>query len=116
MKLLVTGGRDYADRDAVFAALDRVDAKRKVFLLIHGAAPGADTLADEWAEARGVARAQCPADWKREGKAAGPLRNQRMLDLMAPDGVVAFPGGVGTADMVKRALAAGYKVWEPVSK
>jgi predicted Rossmann-fold nucleotide-binding protein len=35
-----------------------------------------------------------------------------MLD-MKPDGVVAFPGGDGTADMVRRARAAGVKVWEP---
>jgi hypothetical protein len=36
------------------------------------------------------------------GPAAGPIRNQRMLDW-GPDLVVAFAGGKGTADMVRRA-------------
>jgi len=49
------------------------------------------------------------ADWKL-GKKAGPLRNQRMIDEGRPDLVVAFPGGKGTADMVRRAEAAGVKV------
>lgn len=44
------------------------------------------------------------------GKAAGPIRNQRMLDEGKPDLVVAFPGGRGTADMVRRAKAAGVPV------
>ena len=115
MKLLVCGGRDFTDRAAVFAALDRADAKRPVMLLIHGAARGADTLAGEWAAARGVTVAECPADWQTHGKAAGSIRNQQMLGLYAPDGVVAFPGGSGTADMVRRARGAGIPVWEPVA-
>lgn len=113
MKLLACGGRDFADRDFVFACLDRVDAKRTVLLLIHGAAPGADALAVEWALARGVTHAATPARWRELGAKAGPVRNQEMLDVFAPDGVVAFPGGAGTADMVRRALAAGVPVWQP---
>lgn len=113
MKLLVCGGRDFADRGFVFAALDRVDAKRRVFLLIHGAASGADALAEEWARARGVSYAPNPARWAELGRRAGMVRNQEMLDLFAPDGVVAFPGGRGTADMVARARAAGVPVWCP---
>lgn len=54
-----------------------------------------------------------PADWHRDGKAAGPIRNRRMLLEGMPDLVVAFPGGRGTADMVRRARAAGIEVVEP---
>ena len=46
------------------------------------------------------------------GKRAGPLRNQRMLDEGKPDLVVAFPGGGGTKDMVRRAVKAGVSVHE----
>lgn len=113
MKLLVCGGRDFADRGFVFSVLDRVDAKRRVWLLIHGAATGADALADEWAASRGVARAPNPARWRELGRRAGPVRNQEMLDVFAPDGAVAFPGGCGTADMVARCRAAGVPVWVP---
>ena len=51
-----------------------------------------------------------PADWKKYGKSAGPLRNQRMIDEGKPDLVVAFPGGVGTADMISRAKAYNISV------
>lgn len=112
MRVLVCGGRDYADRDALFAAMDRLDRRRPVSVVIHGAAPGADALAAEWARERGCVIVAYPADWAR-GRAAGPLRNQRMIDDGRPDGVVAFPGRRGTADMVRRALAAGLKVWRP---
>lgn len=113
MKLLVCGGRDFTDRAFVFACLDRADAKRRVMLLAHGAARGADALADEWAEARGISRLPFPADWEAHGKAAGARRNAEMLAAFAPDGAVAFPGGPGTADMVRRLRAAGVPVWQP---
>jgi hypothetical protein len=44
-----------------------------------------------------------PANWKVYGRAAGPIRNMKMLLEGKPDLVVAFPGGIGTADMVKKA-------------
>lgn len=113
MRMLVCGGRDYSDTRAAYGALDRVLTKRQVVLLIHGAAPGADTLADQWAESRQIERLACPADWKRWGKMAGPIRNKEML-THHPDGVVALPGGRGTEDMVMQALAAGLPVWRPL--
>lgn len=109
-RLLVCGGRDYADRERVFSVLDRVNAKRPLGVVIHGAARGADTLAGEWAEEREVEVWRFPAKWGEEGRAAGHLRNQRMLDVAQPQGVVAFPGGAGTEDMIKRAKAAGVTV------
>ena len=47
--------------------------------------------------------------WKMHGKKAGPLRNQEMVDA-GTDLVVAFPGGRGTADLVRRARAAGLQI------
>lgn len=113
MRLLVCGGRDYADRVRLEGALDLLHARRAVSVLIHGAAPGADTLARDWAVARGIPDEAYPADWERHGRAAGPIRNKRMLEDGAPDGVVAFPGGRGTQNMTKQAAAAGLLVWRP---
>jgi hypothetical protein len=113
MRLIVCGGRTFRDRQAVFAALDRLHAKRGISFLIQGAADGADYLAWQWAEARGVPCGSYAANWQGEGRAAGTLRNQRMIDEGAADGVVAFPGGRGTADLIARAKRAGLKVWEP---
>jgi predicted Rossmann-fold nucleotide-binding protein len=112
---IVCGGRDYADRDALFATLDRLRANYGIAAVAHGGAPGADTLAGQWAKSRGLVCEEFRADWKRQGRAAGPLRNQRMLDDAGARFVVAFPGGDGTADMVRRARAKGLAVVEVAS-
>jgi len=113
MRILVCGGRDYDDSRAVWRALDRIKSRGDLALIIHGDARGADRLADHYAETEGIPVLRFPADWERDGKAAGPMRNQRMLDEGRPDGVIAFPGGRGTADMIARAERAGVRVWRP---
>ncbi len=110
MRVLVCGGRDYRNVSAVRHALEVLHAKRGIVLVIEGGATGADTLAREWAQRRGVEVMTFAADWQA-GRRAGPIRNQRMIDEGKPDGVIAFPGGRGTADMIRRAEAAGLKVW-----
>ena len=112
MRVIVCGGRDYEDRARVFAALDSLHAKRPITTIVHGDARGADSLAKDWALERGIDQEAHPADWRKLGEVAGPLRNDRMASLGA-DGCVAFPGGRGTADMVRRAEANGIKVWRP---
>ena len=103
------GGRDFIDKGLVAATLDRLHAERKFTLVIHGAAKGADSLAEEWAKSRKVPTIPCPANWKRYGRGAGPIRNKQMLDLK-PELVVAFPGGSGTRHMVEIARKAGIEV------
>jgi hypothetical protein len=100
---MVTGGRDYADKDRVYEVLDQAHAENPIGKLIHGKAKsGADVLANEWAEERGVSVKPFPADWNRYKKAAGVIRNQEMVNF-GPDIVIAFPGGTGTADAMRRA-------------
>lgn len=107
-RVLVCGGRDYANIERVFYALDQYHKRHgPISLVITGAARGADTLAGAWALARRVDLDPYPADWRTHGKRAGPLRNQQMIDEGKPTVVIAFPGGAGTADMVRRAKAAG---------
>lgn len=112
MNVLVCGGREYADWRHVSDALWALHHDTRISLLIHGAARGADELARRWAHLSGVSQLSFPADWKAHGKAAGPIRNRRMLEEGKPDIVIAFPGGRGTADMVRQARAAGVKVCE----
>jgi len=111
MRLLACGGRDYHNRDRVFATLDRINEKRPITAIIEGAATGADALAAEWAMARGVQLCECPAGWKIHGKKAGPVRNEFMASL-APDGAVAFGGGTGTAHMIGILKRRGIAVME----
>lgn len=102
----VTGGRDYDNVEVVAQALQHLPAHA---VLVHGGATGADTLcARLWTE-QGWPVEPHPADWMKYGKIAGPIRNQEMVDS-GLDLLVAFPGGAGTADMVRRAELAGVKV------
>lgn len=112
MKIIVCGGRTYDDYATVSRTLDVLDAKERITVIAHGDAWGADMLADTWALSHVRTVHRYPADWRRHGRAAGPLRNQAMLGAETPDYVVAFPGGDGTADMVRRAREAGIKVIE----
>lgn len=79
-RILVCGGRDYTDRDRLFTELDAIAAKHEKLTVIHGHARGADSLADEWARSRRHAIHGFRANWEKDGRAAGPIRNQRMLD------------------------------------
>jgi aspartokinase-like uncharacterized kinase len=108
MRALVCGGRNFDDRDAVFSALDEL----KPSFVIEGGARGADTIAWLWAKRNlpSECRMSIEARWDKHGRAAGAFRNQQMLDEGKPDIVVAFPGGKGTADMVRRAERAGVRV------
>jgi hypothetical protein len=112
MRVLVCGGRNYDDEARVFAALDAVHRKHGISLLIEGGASGADACGLIWAVRNRVATKTIEANWAQYGRSAGPKRNQRMLDEGRPEAVVAFPGGQGTADMVRRAKKANVPVWE----
>lgn len=108
---IVCGGRDYAYGARVWDVLDGLAYKRGSLpsLLRHGGAEGADFHAAKWARARGVPTQRYPADWRSFGRSAGPIRNAAMLADGA-DLVIAFPGGSGTADMIRKAETAGITV------
>lgn len=106
MKVLVCGGRDYTNVSNIQEILDAL----KPTELAYGDATGADYFALCWANSREVSSSMFVADWKTHGRAAGPIRNQLMLETFKPDLVVGFPGGRGTADMLRRSRAAGYPV------
>lgn len=106
VRVLVTGGRAFSDRNAVYDALDRLTPK----LVIQGGARGADYHARTWALKHAVPCITMDAPWKSMGGAAGPARNRWMIEFCEPDLVLAFEGGRGTADCVRRAREAGIEV------
>jgi len=108
MRILVCGGRNYGDQQKVSETLLSLTPTS----IIHGNAAGADDLADSWAKANHIPVLPFRADWGTFGRSAGPIRNKQMIEEGKPDLVVAFPGGKGTANMIKQAKAAGIKVLE----
>ena len=112
MRILITGGRDFDDRDLLWSTLDRLHAEHHFTALIHGDARGADRLAGEWAGERGIPVLVCPEDRKRDGRGARSKRNRRML-AENPDLVVAFSHDSSSEHMTLIAEDAGVKVIYP---
>jgi hypothetical protein len=128
MKLLVCGGRHYGvvpygnpsqqeidkayqERAMLERILDYVHETWGVTMQIDGAAKGADSLAHNWAVSRGIPWQQFPADWERDGRRAGGLRNFAMA-CERPDAAVAFPGGPGTRNMTDILKQGHVPLWE----
>lgn len=109
MRVLVCGDRKWRDAAAIKRELDKLAPS----VIISGGARGADALAAEYARAAGIELIEHPAEWKRYGRAAGPIRNRAMLSYR-PDLVLAFHPDLnesrGTRDMVNQAKNAGVPV------
>ena len=122
-RVLVCGGRDFTDVRRLRRELDRLSKELGELYIIHGGQTGADSFAGKWAKDRGMASAEFRADWRshvcapaatcrqnRYCRAAGPIRNRRMLNEGRPNCVIAFPGGDGTVDMIRQAYKEGVLV------
>ena len=106
MKLAVCGGRNFSDKARAFDSLTWLHSIRKITTLIHGGCTGADALAGQWAFSKGVFCIVEHAQWSVHGHSAGPIRNQKIIDVHRPEMLLAFPGFRGTADMIDRAVRA----------
>mgnify|MGYP000554287223 CR=1 FL=1 len=122
MKILVCGGRDYDNKDKVFRVLNELCIRHSKFYkcddnwlpsdvtIITGGAKGADDLAAAFAMVHWTDYKEYPADWKKYGRGAGPIRNREMFNDSEPDIVLAFPGGKGTEDMINVARKGNCEV------
>jgi len=79
--------------------------------VVSGGAPGVDTSAEQWAERHGIPVTRFPADWKRYGRRAGPIRNQAMAEY--GEALVAVWDGKsrGTKNMIRLARKHGLRVF-----
>ncbi len=116
MRVLVCGSRTWTDRACIRSVLNGLYGEAPgPLVLIEGGQHGADRIASEWADEwvpYVLTHLRFPADWQTYGKKAGPIRNAQMLEEGSPDVVWAFVNrplaeSRGTANMVRRAVAAG---------
>lgn len=112
---LVCGDRDWTDAKLLGRVLDEfvagLEEERYWPLLVTGGAPGADTLAEDWACDKGISRCVIMAPWRVYGRRAGPWRNRQMAEWGHVNHVIAFHdyivGSKGTKDMLKVAKKLG---------
>lgn len=109
-KVLICGGRKYYNKMVFKRVMDQLHEELQFTLVIQGEADGADRLAKYWAASTGIkCEGVSMSEFPGVGGQAGSIRNLAMLVRFQPDMVVAFPGGHGTADMVRQARERGVK-------
>jgi hypothetical protein len=126
LRVVVFGGHRYPAADEarrkalVWRALDLLHRRHGICAVIQGAADGVDRWAAEWGWAfRDRGEPPMPvcsfaADWDAHGKAAGPMRNRRMILEGRPDVGVGFPGERGSRDMGEACADYFVRVWWPL--
>ena len=117
-RILVTGSRYWANETRIREELLKQFVRFKPqseTILVNGGATGADSLAAHvWGKA-GLPVETHYAEWDTHGKAAGPIRNQKMVDLGADVCLAFFKVGEenrGTTHCANAAAKAGIPVIE----
>lgn len=113
-RVLICGDRNWTDYETVVKELSKVHQSEGVEIVIEGDANGADRLGGVAATVLGIPFKAYPANWKKFGKQADPIRNMQMLTEGKPTLVMAFHDFIdnskGTKHMVKIASEAGVTV------
>ena len=106
MKIAVVGSRTFND----YGLLKRIVSRIKPTVIVSGGAQGADLLAERYARESGLELMVFKPNWKRFGRAAGPVRNKEIV--AAADLVIAFWDGksFGTRSTLKLARKMGKPV------
>jgi hypothetical protein len=108
MNLIIAGGRDFNNYETMCRELEEYE--NQDVTIISGCVRGADRLGERWAQDHGKAIREFPANWRKHGKAAGPIRNAEMADN-ADRGVVFWDGkSRGTKNMIDNANRAGLQI------
>ena len=115
-RIIVAGGVHFNDYKALANTLDEYFkcVSKDEIEIISGHARGADSLGERYAQEHDIKCTVFPADWKKHGRAAGPIRNKKMLEYAMEQqaGLVAFWNGEskGTKNMISIAEKAGIEV------
>ena len=101
VKIAVVGSRSFRDVKRMEEILNELLPTLDAPVIVTGGAMGADTLAEQYAHARGIPCLVFKADWDKYGRAAGYIRNIKMAE--EADRAVAFWDGKsrGTAHMIR---------------
>lgn len=117
LKVIICGDRAWKNYNSVFEIIKGLVKNYGQVVVIQGECPvgGADEHAKRAAKELEIPCICHPAKWTERGKAAGPIRNQEMIDYWQPQMCIAFhsfiPKSKGTKDMVERARKAGIETY-----
>lgn len=111
MKVIIAGCREISDYDAVASAIESCNIE--IDTVLSGGCRGVDLCGEQWAADHQILIEKYPAEWHLFGRAAGIIRNQKMVD--SADALIAIIStkyqGRGTASIIKMANKKGLPVY-----
>lgn len=110
-KLIIAGGRDFDDYEALCKTCDSLLVNiTDEIEIVSGNANGADKLGERYAKDKGYNVTLFKAEWNVFGNSAGYMRNRDMAEYA--DALIAFWDGKskGTGHMIDLANKCGIKV------
>ena len=110
MKAVIAGGRNFEPEDKHAEWLITLLEELNIDTVLSGCATGADSFGEGIAYSMRLKVKEYPADWMKYGNKAGPIRNEQMAK--DAEVLILFPGGRGTADMERRAVAHGLAIYK----
>jgi hypothetical protein len=109
LKVIIAGGRDYHNYDTLLEAIQ--ECQFPIATVVSGGAKGVDALGEQYASNMNLPLNVYHADWERNGRAAGPIRNRKMAENA--DALIAIWDGKskGTKNMIETATKLGLLVY-----
>lgn len=111
IKVIISGGRDFENYALLKFKCNAIlkDINDEI-QIVSGGSKGADTLGERYAKDKGFICKRFEAEWDKNGKAAGPIRNEEMAKYA--DYLIAFWNGksIGTKSMISKAQNVGLKI------
>jgi len=109
MITIIAGPRSITDSQVLATAIER--CPWKITEVVSGAAKGVDRLGEAYARGYWKPLHRFAADWKKHGKAAGPIRNKQMADVGEALLAVWDGKSKGTKNMIDVAKNQGLLVY-----
>ncbi len=81
IKIVIAGCRNYNNYEEAKEYIDQCISNIRngnTIIIISGGASGADKIGERYAKEKGFDVELYPADWKKYGRSAGPIRNKIM--------------------------------------
>lgn len=112
-RVVIAGCRDYDNYNEAKEFIDFCICnirKENEIVIVSGGASGADAIGEQYAKENGFKVEKHPADWKKYGRAAGPIRNKQMAEIS--DYVICFWDNKsrGTKSMIEYAKKLNRRV------
>lgn len=113
VSVVIGGYRNFEKYEIFKSFVDSclVELDLKEITILSGHCKGVDLMGEQYAKEKGLLLEVYPAEWKKYGKAAGPIRNKQMVEKA--DIVIAFvcERAKGTKNLIAQAKKLDKKVF-----